>query len=583
MTGIHPELGKKPVDGGGSDFGPGELQPSAHLHRSFPKWLGSPSAGGLFLLASALAVLFCCAVTLKIGLPHIATYGQDMFIMLDGGWRIFNGQRPATDFYSAFGPVSYLLTAAGFALSAQAPLGLVYATALTGLLIGCWTVLVVWRALPIWAGLLSVTYLVLLCLAPFPIGEAFYLTSYAMQYNRLGYALLSLIILEQFGTARSDIRGLSTGVAAAILLFLKINFFVVAVILIATAYTITSGKKKHLTYLMLGFSLVAVCMFWYLRWDSVSMIRDITTAALARRGRIRGMGEPVRILLRNVTEIAALAGAGYVVVQSQLVNRSWAKVQGAWGTAGVWNIVSFLVAIFLADFLLALSNTQRYGFPLTLIGILVMSAQLSIRSPEPGRIAAGLRQAALPILAVVMLLPPMVATVNSWSIIWAERLRPPESPLAFVATPILSGLLFDDHADPTGLDHEANNGQPYISFINEGLDLITRNSGAADRIACLCFSNPFSYALLRKPPAGGSPFFEYTTNFTETYAPSARRILGDAEIVMYPKGRSEFSRLNILLNLCEPELSAHYRKAAESENWILFHRIASSYPANIQP
>jgi hypothetical protein len=172
-----------------------------------------------------------------------------------------------------------------------------------------------------------------------------------------------------------------------------------------------------------------------------------------------------------------------------------------------------------------------------------------------------------------MLLPTMVATLNSWAIIVAERNRPPESAPARVATPLLADLVFDHHADPTGLDHEPNNGEMYTGFLNEGLALLKQHSASTDRIVCLCFSNPFPYALQRIPARGGSPFFEYTTNFTDAHMPTPSRILGDAEVVLYPKGRSKFGKLEILLNACAPLLKDKYRIAGESENWTLFQKL----------
>jgi hypothetical protein len=101
------------------------------LHR-MSAWLEGGSVGLIFSTIGLAIVLLTCLAAWKVGLPHIAIYGQDTFIMFDGGWRVLNGQRPSIDFYSAFGPVSYLLTALGMALSGKSPVAAVYTTIFGG-------------------------------------------------------------------------------------------------------------------------------------------------------------------------------------------------------------------------------------------------------------------------------------------------------------------------------------------------------------------------------------------------------------------------------------------------------------------
>ena len=55
------------------------------------------------VLLVALAVI--CGVTAFIGIVPTRIYGHDVFVGLEGGWRVINGQRPHVDFVSAWGPV----------------------------------------------------------------------------------------------------------------------------------------------------------------------------------------------------------------------------------------------------------------------------------------------------------------------------------------------------------------------------------------------------------------------------------------------------------------------------------------------
>src|ERR1035437_8115466 len=65
---------------------------------------------------TVLLVLVCAAVAI-VGVPRLHIFGHDIFVSLDGGWRVLNGQRPGVDFYGQMGPVYYLLHAVGLWLA----------------------------------------------------------------------------------------------------------------------------------------------------------------------------------------------------------------------------------------------------------------------------------------------------------------------------------------------------------------------------------------------------------------------------------------------------------------------------------
>jgi hypothetical protein len=56
--------------------------------------------------------LICCA-TAFIGAVPTTIDGHDIFVPLEVGWRVMNGQRPHVDFTSAYGPLLFMLSAMG--------------------------------------------------------------------------------------------------------------------------------------------------------------------------------------------------------------------------------------------------------------------------------------------------------------------------------------------------------------------------------------------------------------------------------------------------------------------------------------
>jgi hypothetical protein len=512
-------------------------------------------------IAIALIAL-ACGTTLWLGVPHAAIYGHDTIIILDGGWRVLNGQRPHVDFYSAFGPVPYLIAAAGLKLGGVRVEGLVYSTAAVGALMGLWAWALLRRRMRGWSALLALAFVVLFWLAPFPYGEPFYLTGYAMQYNRLGYVLTALVLLELF-THREGLRrqtnvdwgGLSTGIAVGLLCFLKISFFFVACGLIAGAYLLKRKQWTHLVAAVAGFALVTVPMLAYLHWDLAAMLRDLALAAAARQTRFLQGYDPFRTVFRNLGAVLGLLGLAFLARRS--------------GRQGVFGLASVAIA---ADLLLAMSNTQRQGFPLSLVATLILADRMCGGVSAVNRKGRQGGAAIAALLAVLSMMPVLADTFNSWGIVLRSNVLHASGshPAGFDAQP-LAGLTMEAHDEP-GVDPAAHNGALYVASINDGLELLRRASAPEDRIASLAFANPFSYALLRPPPEGGSAFYASGVNITATHAPSAARILGNADVVMYPKDSHDDPEVGTLLDIVKPNLLRDYNIAAESAHWSLWRK-----------
>ena len=171
-----------------------------------------------------------CGTAVFIGAVPTRVFGHDIFFLLDNGWRVINGQRPHIDYASPWGPVSFLIVGLGLTVSRYTADGIGYGNALFGLLIGLWSYRLGRDRLEPTPHILMSLYLVGLVLAPYPLGRLFIYSSHAMVYNRYGYALLGLVMLESFHTVEGRRRekeewigGVSSGAAAALALFLKIS------------------------------------------------------------------------------------------------------------------------------------------------------------------------------------------------------------------------------------------------------------------------------------------------------------------------------------------------------------------------
>ncbi|HEX6546032.1 MAG TPA: hypothetical protein VF023_06985 [Bryobacteraceae bacterium] len=520
-------------------------------------------------IVSLLIVFLSCGITWRLGLPHTSIYGHDIFTLLDGSWRVSQGQIPHLDFYSAFGPIFYFMQAAGLLLAHYHVEGLVYGTVVAGLVLGVWGIAIIRARLNAVASLFAVAFLILFWLAPFPLGDPYYLPSFAMQYNRLGYTILFLVVVELFGEIREepsrfDWGGVSTGIALGCLLFMKANFFAVGAVITAGAYVLRVRTIRHAAFVIAGWLIVFCVIASYLHWDLLAFWNDLRIAAGARQTRFHEIKDSIRTAIRNVTAIVAILGlAGLALFQ-----RKGARLAVLPCLKQPLFIALLLLA---ADFVLSLSNQQRFGFPLTIAAIILFVDQLCRTEVAPSAPQWSAARPALLLVMAVMVLPFIMDTVNAWAIQITVRQNTALATAARVNAAPLVNLVFDDHTDPVWGQSEAN-GHILTSHINDGLQLIREHSGPEDRIACLCYDNPFPYALLRPPMEGGAAFYDYGTNFTERFAPSAERILGNADVVVYPKAEIEAPTTGTLLKICRTILSERYHTIAESRDWILLKK-----------
>src|SRR5688572_19837524 len=77
-------------------------------------WRGRTTTSG----ALVLAIGPVCGLLLAMPGQTVTTrYLSDLFIILDGTYRVVSGQVPAQDFHSALGPLSHYVPAVGYWIS----------------------------------------------------------------------------------------------------------------------------------------------------------------------------------------------------------------------------------------------------------------------------------------------------------------------------------------------------------------------------------------------------------------------------------------------------------------------------------
>jgi hypothetical protein len=337
---------------------------------------------------------------------------------------------------------------------------------------------------------------------------------------------------------------------------MKANFFVAGVALCVFAYLVKIKTARHGASVAGGLLIVGCAMFWYLHGDFAAFWRDMGIAAGARQNRFKPAKDLPRMLLRNVTTIVTLMGLALLAC---------APGDRKSDRSPCLNHALLLSLVILgADLVLSVSNHQRSGFPLSVVAVLLFADQIS-RSDRARADGLYGPKAWAALLTAMTVLPFIGDTVNAWAAQITMRQNTVMAQAARIDAPSMAALVFDDHVDPVWGQSEAN-GHSLTSRVNE----IFRPW----RTHCVPLPREsLSVRLVATANQRRFSIFRLRFNFTERFAPSAERILGGAELVIYPKAEVTWTTVATLLQICQPKLARNYRPLAESKEWVLLKRI----------
>ena len=516
-------------------------------------------------------LVFLCAATAFVGAVPTRVFGHDIFVPLDAGWRVINGQRPHLDFVSGWGPVWFLVEGLGLTVSRYSVDGIGYANAIMALVVGTWCFFLGKDRLASIPRILLGWFLAALVAAPYPLGITPFWPSHAMAYNRYGYALLGLILLECVGRVHSSqesskegwIGGFSTGAALGLTLFLKASYFFVGIVLIGVlALLLGRLVLRRLIAVVVGFSLVSISILGYLRFDVVAALGDLRMAGASRAGALEAQTVISKasphwptLLLMMVFVFAATSLSGNWIPR-------WRGLR----------LVGAGALILLADIGLMSTNAQQGGFPLCAVfAVLVINEILWQQLPltaTPTRSSRPLFAVALG-LGVLLFFPQFMSDIVGISYgVWSkQKVRNGTQAAQFTSPDLRPLLLYDFSSTPQ------SNGTFFVNYVNDGVALLQSQTRPDETVITIDMTNPFSYALQRRPARAGIESPTYHFNIDDDHRPSDDRFFGNADIVMVPK-RPALDTYYFLdfYRAYEPGLKQRYYLAAESPLWWMYRR-----------
>ncbi len=239
----------------------------------------------LLLLACSLAVGW---YVWRTGPVVNVRFGHDVPIVLDGAWRVLNGQVPNVDFHSLFGPLFFLLAALGMVLGGPSLHALVALTLLLFFALAAWAWAIAWPRAHVITAMFFTALVGLVVVGTYHLGFDHTVVTYANLYNRYAYALLFILVFERVFPPL-DAEGLqgtfgaaSTGVVLVALLFIKFTFFVVALGFVVVC-GFSRGRVEGRRALLVGSLVALVPMALYLRFGFGAVLQDYLVPIQVRR------------------------------------------------------------------------------------------------------------------------------------------------------------------------------------------------------------------------------------------------------------------------------------------------------------
>jgi hypothetical protein len=510
-----------------------------------------------------------------LGPAQIWMMPWDVFILLEGGWHILNGQVPHIDFYNPIGSMTYGLTALGMKISGGSVAACMYASIVFLLVTGPWAAVVFFRKLAPPLAFAVVAFIATMAVAPRPLGWGVSETTYAMVYNRYGWILLSVLFIQLFFADRAPSRWTgafdagSAGLLVGFAFYCKFNFFVVAVAAVLLALILRRELRAYIALMLLSLLLVAVVFFLTLGVRVPSYFADIMVA-------LRSQSPDMRFrLLRhaawvNLPQIMLIGIAWLAVVAPSLMRRQMRR-QDAWLDTIV---VAFIVGSAL---LTTIGNTLEHN-EVPLLGVAVLYLFQTYYRQEAIYQRGNLSKRSSN--------GPVLAWAAALGLLFGPIFIRDAGSLATEGFHASAGTKFEaprlsDFVIPDGAQRYTaySRAAAVPAEINDGLALLRQHMAPGSKIVTLAASDPFSLALGTEPARGAPIWWDMNLSFNMTHYPVPQHLFAEADYVIYPIIVDKTKEccpgtmtLEALSTLYMPYLDRHYTELGRSPHWVVLKR-----------
>jgi hypothetical protein len=393
-------------------------------------------------------------------------------------------------------------------------------------------------------------FLLLVVAAPVNLGESVHSLSFAMFYNRIGWACLGALLVmhmrpREDGPAQEGADAACAALLTVLMLFLKVTYGAVAVAFLILL--LLDPRQRRRAALALSLTLLASLAILLLWRGGPAHLADLLLA-----GRVSGA--------RSLADL----GAGFLRHLPDYL--LFAVLAGLALRARGRRVRDALFFAFCAGpgLLVMNQNSQPWGI-LTLHAGAVVAAALILRGrrEEPrAPVLAGSLAGGAPLLVLAILLPTILQGFTALSLHAAlASARSGEE----TGLPNLKGVAFAELWTP--LDAEFS--RRYLASLKDGAEVLASLEPPARRVTALDFASPFSAGMGLEPPRGDSSWLHWNRNVDAEHHVPPESLLRGAEVVMLPKWGVNPGPLREVYG---PHVAERFEPAAESQDWTVLVR-----------
>ena len=465
--------------------------------------------GGIILVAAAVLALLLALP----GKTVTTAYLNDLFIFLDGAYRVVSGQVPNRDFHTALGPLSFYVPAIGYWISGTMGGAMPTGMAATTLALAVPMAHIFSSRLRPVVAIPFGIFVLLIVAVPTNLGEGIASLSFAMFYNRIGWAALATLLVMYLRPEQSSTRQdlLDTVCAAGLTLamvYIKATYGLVALAFLA--FMLFDARQRRWAAGALGLTLVCgliIELFWQ---GSRAHLDDLILAGKVSGS--RGVVELVLGFLRHLADYVMLAILAVPVL---------------WRTRSLRDLLFFGICAG-PGLMIQNQNSQPWGV-ITIFAGAAVAAELLLRisrMPQPrGRL---LTNFGAPLVLLAFLLPTTIHCFMALCVHTAAatlRLGEPFGLPRFDGLRLTTLWVPGDRSFMTA----------YLDSIQEGARLLSELPFKPEHVSVLDFANPFSAGLGLPPPRGDNAWLHWGRNINDTHFLPPEQLLANVSVLMEPK------------------------------------------------
>jgi len=509
--------------------------PAPTFPMQLPRNLAKPDLPAATVLATWIIGLFAVAMS-SLPLPQIG-FAQDLGVMMDAGWRYFQGMRTHADYHSPLGPLFAIIFGLPMKIGGPTYASFKLLPPVITTIFTIWTAIVTSTSLQPWTRACLAAGVGAASGGLFHLGFPIEALSFAVFYNRIGFGLLCIIGLcallprgsRNLPTWLPPFRNASIAIASGMLLFLKVNFFFAAL-----PFWLAAGllhRRTRSQVLVFGATFAGTCLFFLneIGFRIDRMIFDLSMAADARRACLDSFFFPVRNAVAN-HDFGIL-----LILATVALLPAFRRFGPPWKSAGLGLACVWGPAILGYGLTLMQSHGDGRGISLVLVGIAAALSwvipprpeaptndmnEACSSTPQPVAALAGTIGNACLICAAALFIIP-----HAYSYYFLLKVSRSVGPRQFQAPGIKDLYVgsFANNLEPNAVDK-----------MNDAHQLLSRHATPADSLQYMDMNNIYTFASHMRSPRQSMLFWDNRSSYTAARHPPEADF-ADSDFIMAPK------------------------------------------------